>query len=75
MPSSEMGMNNYGSETMDHDEVNFSDDEEEVAAPIKTEELTDDDDDLPLSKVCFYSISFLIYIIDCPHDRSNFLQS
>lgn len=56
MPSPDIGMKTYGSETMDNDdEVNFSDDEEEVVCPpVKTEELTDDDDDLPLSKVCFF---------------------
>lgn len=60
MPSSDIGMKNYGSETMDNDgEVNFSDEEAEVITPVKTEELTDDDDDLPLSKVCLFFINLL----------------
>lgn len=66
MPSSDIGMKNYGSETMDNDdEVNFSDDDEEVVAPVKTEELTDDDDDLPLSKVCFFLFIYYKFIFFC----------
>lgn len=41
-------------ESNDDTEAAFSEDDEETAKDIKNEELTDDDDDLPLSKVIFY---------------------